>query len=108
MGNIELKEAFQSAREQIGGEPLGLAQDVLTEEKVIDQMYSDVVNKMLGGGDRLKLDLAFPDSNIQSNESTEEVFKSQSIQYISDNLLTGFTPALGLLQSFNQKSKLRR
>jgi hypothetical protein len=60
-------------------------------------MYSTVVNKMLGGGDKIKLDLVFPDSNVQINDSSEEIFKSQTIQQISENLLSGFTPALGLV-----------
>ncbi len=60
----------------MGGDPLGLSQEVLTEEKVIDQMYSNVVNKMIGGGDRLKLEKAFPDSNMQINEGSEDVFRS--------------------------------
>ena len=60
-------------------------------------MYATVVNKMLGGRDNINLDLVFPDSNVQINDSSEEIFKSQTIQQISENLLSGFTPALGLI-----------
>lgn len=42
-------------------------------------MYSTVVNKMLGGGDKIKLDVVFPDSNVQINDSSDEIFKSQTI-----------------------------
>jgi hypothetical protein len=30
---------------------------------------------MLGGGDKIKLDKVFLDSNVQINESSDEVFK---------------------------------
>ncbi len=79
MGNKELKQIFESAA--VGGAEAipGLQQEVLQEEKIIDQMYSTVVNKMLGGGDKIKLDVVFPDSNVQINDSSEEIFKSQTV-----------------------------
>jgi hypothetical protein len=62
MGNIELKEAFANANQ--AGKPLHL--DILSEEKIINDLFSYVHNTITGNSDKLNIDKLFPDSNVQS------------------------------------------
>jgi hypothetical protein len=70
---------------------------------------------MVGNADKVKIDKLFPDSNVQNQQNKDggeaiseaEVMKAQTIQKISDNLLSGFAPAESLLHAFQSNSNFK-
>ena len=62
MGNIELKQAFANSNANVQGRQLSL--EIISEDKVINDLYSYVASNMVGSADRLKIEKLFPDSNV--------------------------------------------
>lgn len=105
MGNTELKAAFKNSfKDAAANIKLGLSADVLIDESLIEQLHKYVTDRMLGGAS-LEWDKIFPESNVQTNDNSEETFKRQTVKQISNNLLSGFAPAESLLSSISNTSK---
>ena len=70
MGNIELKEAFKNVNANAQGRTLAL--DLMSDEKLVNDLYSYVANTIVGSADKVKIDKLFPDSNVQSQSGAQE------------------------------------
>ena len=85
-----------------------LTLDIMDEEQLVNEVYNYVENTIARSADRVKSEKLFPETNVQSaaaiggadGVSIDEVMKSQSIQKISDSLLSCFAPPDSLLNSF--------
>jgi hypothetical protein len=80
----------------------------MSEEQLVSEFYNYVANTIAGSADKVKIEKLFPETNVQSAAasggadgiSIDEVMKSQTIQRISDSLLSGFAPPESLLNAF--------
>lgn len=85
-----------------------LTLDLMSEEQLVNEFYNYVANTIAGSADKVKIEKLFPENNVQSAAasggaegiSIDEVMKSQTIQKISDSLLSGFAPPESLLNAF--------
>ena len=104
MGNAELKTAFKNAlKDQQGKEKLGLTAEILLEDELVNVVEEFIKEKM--GVAALEKDKAFPETNIQSNENAEDIYKRQLISELNENYISGFATAESNIESLKEPCK---
>ena len=74
MGNIELKTAFKTAlKDQQSKDKLGLTAEILLEDQLVKSVEEFIKEKM--GVGAFEIEKAFPETNVQTNENAEELYK---------------------------------
>ena len=108
MGNTELKTAFKNVLKDTSQsrDKLGLTAEILLEDQLVKSVEEFIKEKMSVGS--YEKDKAFPETNVQTNENAEELYKKQLISELNENYIAGFATAESNIEFLKEPCKSER
>ena len=104
MGNTELKATFKNViKDQQSSSKLGLTPDILAEDDLVLSVLNYIKEKMKL--ENVEMEKAFPESNSQQNDNSEENYKRQFIATLNEGLVNGFVTSQGNLEMLKEPGK---
>jgi len=100
MGNSELRPAFKNALKEPSDQKLGLTPEIIFEEELIDAVEKKIIERLKAN--QVEYEKTFTDTNLQSNENIDDLFKRKLICELNENFISGFATAESNIENLKE------